>query len=113
MLLILSLLACSPDYSNGDAVAGADVYAATCESCHGADGKLGVEVGGEPAADLVFETGDLTDDEIASAILDGVGTMPAQSLSNTETADCIAYMRATFTGTDTGGDTGDTAAVGG
>lgn len=111
MLLILSLLACgSPDYSNGDAVAGADVYAASCESCHGADGKLGVEVGGEPAADLVFETGDLSDDEIAHVILEGEGTMPAQTLDDTETADCIAYMRATFTGTDTGGDT---AAVGG
>jgi mono/diheme cytochrome c family protein len=111
MLLILSLLACgTPDYSNGDAVAGADVYAASCKSCHGADGKLGVEVGGTPAADLVFETGDLTDDEIASAILDGVGTMPAQSLTDTEAADCIAYMRATFTSGDTGGDT---ATIGG
>jgi len=113
MLLILSLVACgSPDYSNGDAVAGADVYAASCESCHGADGKLGVQVGGVAAADLVFETGDLTDDELARVILDGEGTMPAQSLDDTETADCIAYMRATFTGSDTGGDTADTA-VGG
>ncbi len=112
MLLILSLLACgTPDYSNGDAVAGADVYASTCESCHGADGKLGVEVGGTPAADLTFETGDLGDDELARVILEGEGTMPAQALDDTETADCIAYMRATFTGTDTGGD--DTSAVGG
>ena len=112
MLLILGFLACSVDYSNGDSTAGATVYADNCESCHGTDGALGVLVGGEPAADLTFETSDQTDDELADVILHGAGTMPAQDLTNTETADCIAYMRQTFTGTDTGGDTGDTADTG-
>lgn len=99
MLLILSLIACggSP-FSNGDATAGAEVYASSCESCHGADGKLGVEVGGTAAADLTFETGDQTDDELADVIQNGFGTMPAQSLDDTQTADCIAYMRETFGG---------------
>ncbi len=110
MLLIVSLLACgSPDYSNGDASAGASVYASACESCHGADGAAGVAVDGVAAADLQFETSDQTDDELADVILNGAGAMPAQTLTDTETADCIAYMRQTFTGTDTG----DTAEIGG
>lgn len=108
MLLALTLIACGYDYSSGDATAGATVYADSCESCHGADGAAGVDINGTPAADLTFETGDQTDDELADVILNGVGEMPAQALTNTETADCIAYMRATFTGaaadTDTGGD---------
>lgn len=97
MILILSLFACgTADDAGGDATAGAEVYAASCESCHGADGRLGVEVNGVAAADLTFETNALSDDGIADAILNGVGEMPAQGLDDTETADCIAYMRANF-----------------
>lgn len=97
MILILSLFACgTADYSGGDATAGAEVYASSCESCHGVDGMLGVEVNGVAAADLTFETNALSDDGIADAILNGVGGMPAQGLDDTETADCIAYMRANF-----------------
>lgn len=99
MLLMLSLLACgTPDYSDGDPTAGADVYAAACQSCHGPDGDAGVQVEGVAAADLRAVTSERSDDELADAILEGVGAMPAQLLTDTETADCIAYMRASFGG---------------
>lgn len=99
MLLMLSLVACgTPDYSDGDPTAGADVYAAACQSCHGPDGDAGVQVDGVAAADLRAVTDEQSDDELANAILDGAGTMPAQLLTRTETADCIAYLREAFGG---------------
>ncbi len=106
-MALLLFLACAPDYSNGDATAGAAIYEQWCTSCHGADGTLGVEMNGKPAADLTVVTGQRTDDELADAILNGKREMPAQPLKNSETADCIAYLRATFPAqTDSGGDSG-------
>lgn len=99
MLLMFALVACgTPDYSDGDPIAGADVYAAACQSCHGPDGDAGVQVEGVAAADLRVVTDEQSDDELADAILNGAGTMPAQLLTDTETADCIAYLREAFGG---------------
>lgn len=78
----------------GDATAGAQVYADTCATCHGANGTEG-----EPTyPSLVVEIPDQTDAQLESIIQDGYGDMPAQGLTDTELADVIAYLRATFPG---------------
>lgn len=99
--IIIALLACSGGKDSGsdatgDATAGAEVYAGSCEGCHGADGTLGVEIGGTPATDLNTEVPEESDDELIDIILNGEGNMPAQSLSEQEAADCVAYLRETF-----------------
>jgi mono/diheme cytochrome c family protein len=97
MLVLLGLVACgNGESTGGDATAGAAVYSANCESCHGADGTVGVNIGGTPASDLNDEVPEKSDDELASIILDGTGSMPAISMSETEAADCVAYLRETF-----------------
>jgi cytochrome c551 len=96
-MILVWLAACAgggSDFSSGDAAAGADVYASTCQSCHGEDGTAGV--GG--ASDLNVEVPEKSDDELAEIIQNGVGDMPAQNLDDTETADVIAYLRETFGG---------------
>lgn len=90
---LLLLLACG---GSGDPVAGADVYAATCATCHGADGKLGVQTAGIPAPDLTVEVPGLSDAELTDISQNGVGVMPGQGTDDTETADLIAYLRETF-----------------
>lgn len=100
-IIIAALFACSGGKDSageggGDATAGAEVYSGTCEGCHGPDGTLGVEIGGEASADLTVEVPEQTDAQLTDIISNGYGTMPAQSLSETEIADCIAYLRATF-----------------
>ena len=99
-MLVWLMLACSGggDSAKGDSTAGADVYDANCASCHGADGTAGVEIGGEPAADLTFEATDLSEDEIISVILNGEGTMPPVAITEQEAADCAAYVIETFGG---------------
>lgn len=89
MLVLLFAIACG---GAGDPVAGEAVYTSTCVACHGADGTLGVETGGEPASNLQEEVNELSDSELMDVIQNGEGTMPAQGLDDTEAADCIAYM---------------------
>ncbi len=105
-LALLSLLACgSPsggdsgtfDFSNGDATNGATVFGNTCINCHGADGKQGTVVSGTPAADLTVRVPADTDDFIVNQVQNGGAiAMPAQGLSDSDTADVLAYVRATF-----------------
>ena len=73
----------------GDATAGADVYTGTCGICHAADGS---GASGPALAPFMSKS----DEELSTIILDGYEDMPAQSLSGQETADVIAYLRATF-----------------
>jgi mono/diheme cytochrome c family protein len=76
-----------------DASAGESVYSSTCgtESCHGSDGSSGA------GADLTALVPTLSDSAIGSAIVDGVGSMPAQDdLSDQQIADVIAYLNETF-----------------
>lgn len=78
--------------SSGDATAGATVFTDVCVACHGASGE-GIE-GYSPS--MTEEVPEKTDAELESIILDGYDEMPAQSLTATEVADVIAYLRATF-----------------
>lgn len=81
----------------GDAVRGEMLYTQSCANCHGADGMGGIDIGGTLSADLTFEIGDLTDEELANVIKNGQGTaMPPQLQDEQDIADVIAYMHATF-----------------
>lgn len=51
-----------------DPAVAADLYAANCRTCHGASGEGG-------AGPSLLDTG-MTDEELASVIADGIGTMP-------------------------------------
>lgn len=80
-----------------DAVAeGEEVYGRTCENCHGADGTAGIQVDGVPAADLTVVVPQISDEDLATMITEGIGAMPAQDLQGREVDDVIAYLRATF-----------------
>ncbi len=58
--------------------------------CHGSNGNSG------GAPDLSVEVPARTDSEIATILASGTGYMPAQGFDSTETANVIAYLRATF-----------------
>jgi mono/diheme cytochrome c family protein len=91
-LLFLLLLACDHD----PVAEGAEVYARTCENCHGEDGTAGIQLDGVPAADLTVVVPALTDSDLSDVIANGFGTMPAQDLGSREVDDVVAYLRATF-----------------
>lgn len=89
--MLALLLACA-----GSEDQGAVVYADECESCHGADGTLGVQMNGVPAASLPDVVPALDDEALRGVIDEGEGEMPAQHLDPPDVADCIAWLRATF-----------------
>lgn len=105
-MLITLLLACGSGEDTrskyglpeGDATAGAEIYAANCESCHGEDGAQGTQVGGVPATDLGSIVPDVDDDRLYEIITEGYGEMPPVSLDEQQAADCIAYLRQQFAG---------------
>ena len=78
---------------DGDATAGAEVFAATCgtSSCHGPDGS-----GSGEAVDLSEHVPHHDDAELVSFYVNGTGEMPAQGLEDQEGADVLAYLRDTF-----------------
>ena len=63
---------------------GADIVASVCNHCHGLGNPLASRIDG------------LDDDEIASVIRNGSGSMPPQDLDDGEIADVIAYLRVTY-----------------
>lgn len=74
----------------GDATAGAKVFAANCESCHGAQGKSG------GVGPVLYGVG-LTADQVAFMVrkptaIDKASTMPALPLSDKQVADVAAYV---------------------
>lgn len=75
----------------GDATAGAQVYAASCAGCHGAQGEGGVG----PA--LQGRT-DLSPEGIQAVIRSGRGVMPAGLVSGEDEADVIAFLQAEVLG---------------
>jgi mono/diheme cytochrome c family protein len=115
MFVFLTLMACSggavdtagddtaaedadtdTDVSGGDATNGETLYNASCLGCHGADGKLGVDVSGTPAADLSVRVPADDDARLADQIQNGGTAMPAQYPDAQDAADVIAYLRVTF-----------------
>ncbi|MCR9162197.1 MAG: c-type cytochrome [Nannocystaceae bacterium] len=79
----------------GDASAGAMVFSAgACATagCHGPDGVSGMA---SPSLDASVPSA--TDTQIVNSLLNGKGSMPAQSnLSDQELADVLAYVTDTF-----------------
>jgi mono/diheme cytochrome c family protein len=75
-----------------DAAAGAQVFTNTCGAsiCHGADGNSG------SAADLSTVAPSLSDAQLVTTVLDGVGNMPPMNLSDQEVADVVAYLNENF-----------------
>ena len=69
----------------GDFYNGETVFQRECAGCHGDGGKGG---GPEPA---LFETG-LDATEVAAAVQQGRGVMPAGIVSGQEQADVVAYV---------------------
>ena len=72
----------------GDAVAGATLYATHCQACHGEDGASG-SVQKDIVEDLSYG-----DAHVIQAILYGEDSMPAfeNTLSEQEIADIVAYL---------------------
>lgn len=92
-LAILALTAGCGEYDDilsleGDASAGATVYADNCASCHAADGTGGT------GPDLTAHVGHHSDEELVGTIVDGSGTMPAfgASLDDQDIADVLAFL---------------------
>lgn len=75
---------------DGDAAAGADVYASNCAGCHGANG----EGGSGPA--LADEVPEKSDADLEGIITNGTGSMPGFELEDQEMADLIAYLRENY-----------------
>lgn len=80
---------------DGDATAGQTVFTSTCAlaACHGADGNT---PGTAEAKRLSEEIPALDDAMTVSVIIEGYETMPAQSLSDQQVADVLAYVNETF-----------------
>ena len=97
MVLVLALFACGDNKdASGDAANGATLYGATCQGCHGADGKQGTVIGGAASSDLTVEVPEQSDSELTSVMLDGYEEMPSQFTDAQDAADCLAYLRETF-----------------
>lgn len=77
---------------DGDATAGATVYADNCAVCHAASG-LGVDDGGT-GPNLTEAAGETSEDaEFIGYILNGEGDMPSFSdLTDQEIADVLAHI---------------------
>ena len=71
---------------DGDATNGGNVFANTCGNggCHGSDGDSG------PAPNLSGNA--FSDTQVVNAMVNGVGNMPPQNVSDQEAADVNAYV---------------------
>ena len=89
-----------PDLT-GDAVAGADLFRANCEACHGVNGA-GRDGLGPPLVHEIYEPGHHGDAAFSLAVRRGVkahhwrfGDMPAvEGVGETDVGKIIAYVRA-------------------
>ena len=70
----------------GDATRGAEIFAASCSGCHGADANGGVG----PA----LRDSGLTAAEVEAVVASGRGTMPAGIVSGQDAADVAAHVAA-------------------
>jgi mono/diheme cytochrome c family protein len=69
----------------GDVYRGESIFQRECAGCHGEQGK------GGGVGPVLFETG-LDATEVASAVQQGRGVMPAGLVSGQEQADVVAYV---------------------
>jgi mono/diheme cytochrome c family protein len=81
-----------------DAQAGKTVYAKSCASCHGADGKGNPAMAkalGEKGLDLTAkEATQKSDEQLMKIIAEGEGKMPAfKSLSKDDQQQVVMYIR--------------------
>ena len=85
------LLAFGAAQAFGAAADGKAVYDAKCKSCHKADGS------GMPAMKMralsSAEVQAKSDDELKKNITAGVGKMKAQTVTDAQAADLVAYLR--------------------
>lgn len=94
-MLLTLLFACASDPAltlEGDATAGATVFADTCAVCHGESGEGGTG----PA--LTDEVPEKSDEELVDIIRNGYEEMAPVDLEDQEIADVLAYLRDTFGG---------------
>lgn len=70
---------------------GQALYQMHCARCHGAEGG---GIASNPALSKTTLT--LRDPDIVDIMLNGKGGMPAQRLDEQQTADVLAWMRATW-----------------
>ena len=94
--MIIAAVLLSACGSEADPAAGEEVYLGTCVACHGEGGDLAVVVNGVPASVLADIVPTLDDDTLVSAMIDGKNAMPASGISESEAADCAAWLRITF-----------------
>jgi cytochrome c len=107
-LLLPLVLALTAGCLMGDADNGKSTYAYQCQSCHGAGGEGGLQVGGtydtagvltDPgvSADLRARVPEMTDERILDVLRNGKGAMPSQFSDDDDTAlDVLAYLRQTY-----------------
>ena len=94
VVLSLSLLALA---QTGDAKKGKDLYASKCVTCHGDKGE------GKPAIAKMFnvtmlaltskEVQSKSDADLAKVITEGKGKMKPVTVTQTEAADIVAYLK--------------------
>ena len=82
-LLLTSLVACGDEEKSGDPINGESVYSLSCASCHG---PAGVGMSGPELP------GTNTEEDIAIAIENGIGSMPAALITGSDVDDVIAYL---------------------
>ena len=82
-LMLMSLAACGEEEKGGDPINGESVYNASCASCHGSAGS------GLSGPEL---PGTSTEEDIANAIENGIGSMPPGLITGTDIDDVIAYL---------------------
>jgi len=102
ILALLLLGACGDEAESEDRVAailelegdvsnGAALYGSDCAGCHGLTG----EGGSDPAMSDAIDG--LSDEDLITVILDGVGGMPAHDyLEDQEIRDILDYAKATY-----------------
>ena len=76
----------------GDSLDGATLYAEHCQSCHGPEGRGGVD----EIPDLAHAMTDHTDNEVLNWILNGKGTMPPTDITEAEAEAIIAWLHTIF-----------------
>ena len=88
--LLFALFACGSDSKDtgsslvADVANGQTIHDTRCMACHSSNPSMSDNVS------------NLSDDELEDVILNGIGSMPGQFLTEQELVDLIAYLRETY-----------------